>query len=343
MLLNGLAYHGILKFYNRLPPIASALKKGYSKTAAMMLALGVNPHKSSINGVNALHFACINNDLIMIKALLKAGVDIHSKAYDLSPLRLIVEEGHIESFNLLINKISQECQKSSPEASALALSERLKQQTTESGSTLMHAAALSGRIYLLDYMKNHGLDVNSADKEGLTPLHHAVARNRLSAVAWLIENGADIHAQSDSGTPLHAAGTFYHGRIIQFLLATGADPQAKDKKGLTPLDQANKARDDLIWFTKHAAKIKNIKPEFSSFDYFAHQRYEEMTMLLALEISDKKEREDLAHLLSLAYKKINSNAAMLLPQAQGLSYSLVFSKQIRTFTCKRTPAYAPSL
>ena len=92
-----------------------------------------------------------------------------------------------------------------------------------------------------------GEDVNQTDKNGVTPLHHAVRFRSPSAVRALLEHGARVNqACTRSGsTPLHRAvtstgapGTAGKQReaiqIVEILLAFGANPALKNKLGKTP-------------------------------------------------------------------------------------------------------------
>ena len=55
----------------------------------------------------------------------------------------------------------------------------------------------------------------------------------------LIANGADVNAKADSWTPLHSAALTGHKEIVELLIAAkGADVNAKDDDGKTPLNWA---------------------------------------------------------------------------------------------------------
>ena len=53
-------------------------------------------------------------------------------------------------------------------------------------------------------------------------------------------DGTDVNAKSkrQSGTPLHAAASADRKEMVEFLIANGADVNAKMKDGRTPLDAA---------------------------------------------------------------------------------------------------------
>jgi uncharacterized protein len=106
------------------------------------------------------------------------------------------------------------------------------------------------RRRLIKLLKS-GADIHAADKNGVTALHHAVRFRSPTAVATLIEHGADVNqaCRRSGSTPLHRAvtqsgapGTAGKGQeaieIIEMLLAAGADPAIMNKAGRKPADYA---------------------------------------------------------------------------------------------------------
>ncbi len=91
---------------------------------------------------------------------------------------------------------------------------------------------------LARWLVARGADVQATDAYGATPLHTR-ARSRRSGVDVLLELGADVHASAPSvGTPLHAAASVMHVEHAAVLLAHGADVDATDGEGMTPLELA---------------------------------------------------------------------------------------------------------
>jgi hypothetical protein len=78
--------------------------------------------------------------------------------------------------------------------------------------------------------------VNAKGKWGWTPLHTAAWEGHADVVAALIANGADVNAKDNDGkTPLHWA---MNADVVEALIAHGADVNAKDNEGSTPLHGA---------------------------------------------------------------------------------------------------------
>lgn len=79
-----------------------------------------------------------------------------------------------------------------------------------------------------------GNRVLPADKE-VTPLHVAVANLNLDLARFLIAHGADVNARDAEGrTPLHVAVNRRDLETMRVLLDAKSDPDAKDTAGWTP-------------------------------------------------------------------------------------------------------------
>lgn len=78
----------------------------------------------------------------------------------------------------------------------------------------------------------------------MTPLMYAVLGNHLEAITVLLECGADINAKDCHGyTPLHCVPE--HG-CVDLLLQEGADLQARTLEGETPEDIWNQKYEHMI-------------------------------------------------------------------------------------------------
>lgn len=123
-----------------------------------------------------------------------------------------------------------------------------KEKNTDLGP--LHIACLNGQIECVQLLIDHGADINelsencdSAGVEEQTPLHMACYSNAdpkciEKIIRLLVSYGANINAQdSDGQTPLHYV--YFSPRLIAVLLEMGADPNIKDNswgQGKTVLD-----------------------------------------------------------------------------------------------------------
>ena len=121
-------------------------------------------------------------------------------------------------------------------------------------SAELHKAAATDKSgQEVQRLLENGAKVNEKDKNGMTPLHWATTNANYKAIGILLEFGAAVNVKSARGgwTPLHfalAGGSPYalvpdtegDGGILKLLLDNGANPNAKDDDGETPVDLLNR-------------------------------------------------------------------------------------------------------
>ncbi|MBS0652701.1 MAG: ankyrin repeat domain-containing protein [Verrucomicrobia bacterium] len=91
--------------------------------------------------------------------------------------------------------------------------------------------------------------INEPDyRDGTTPLQAACSHNHTRIMEMLIEAGADVNVKERNGmTPLHRACQRNDENMIKFLVFKGADVEAKDNNGHTP-DQLSHLDVKSFWF-----------------------------------------------------------------------------------------------
>ncbi|KAL7303795.1 hypothetical protein TKK_0003923 [Trichogramma kaykai] len=122
------------------------------------------------------------------------------------------------------------------------------------GFTYLHAACMSGNVTAVNVFLSQGVDVN-LDSYKYSALHIATQYRREEVVEILLRHGADANKQdAEKSTPLHAlarlclcectnASRFCDYRrpvdkIVQLLIKYGANVEARNSDGNSPLDSA---------------------------------------------------------------------------------------------------------
>lgn len=121
------------------------------------------------------------------------------------------------------------------------------------GRTPLMTAAGYGNPERVQQLIDLGADVAAQTPLGTTAIHNAAVMGGSQCVRVLLENGADASVESVSGfTPLHVATRYapkyadtpkHVTEVMKTLVEAGADLEAKDSFGKTPIDYARESDD----------------------------------------------------------------------------------------------------
>jgi hypothetical protein len=124
---------------------------------------------------------------------------------------------------------------------------------------------LASRKDTLINLLNRGVDVNAFDSQGATPLHTLLSYTRKhdedSAIALftklmvLRDHGADLHLRDRKGnSALHLACKSGLVPCVEILLAMGANVNARNYLGCSPIAEAQRAMENSL--PEHAERIQ---------------------------------------------------------------------------------------
>ena len=175
------------------------------------------------DGSTALHYACADGNLDIVKSLIEKGIRLNATNYDgRTALHEACHNGHARIVNLLIsNKIN---------VNAMDNNER----------TPLHEACENPFIEVVKLLVDKGSNVNADDVDGLTPMHEACANGHLDIIQFLLENGAEANALSfEENTALHFACEEGHLDVVEYLLKIPfINADVSNERGETPMNLA---------------------------------------------------------------------------------------------------------
>ncbi|MCL4790357.1 MAG: ankyrin repeat domain-containing protein, partial [Verrucomicrobia bacterium] len=226
-----------------------AASEGRLADLQQLVASGANVNASDAEKATPLHKAATAGQLPAVKWLLEHGASLNAKMRDRStPLLLAASAGQTEVVKFLV------LLKANVEAAE------------RGGHTPFTAAVVNGHLEIADLLLRHGANPNHRIQAllNMTALMYVAGQKLLDAVEFLLAAGAnanlcDARGQNAlhhaiSGAVMHEVvdlgpgGDVPEGRpedalpIVQRLLAYGADPNARDEEGKTPLFYARKLR-----------------------------------------------------------------------------------------------------
>ena len=213
-----------------LPDGTSALvlaaHSGHGETGALLLEKGANPDAAD-NGYSALHAAVLRSDVNLVKALLahKANPDLRTTKG--TPLRRDTTD-----FNLPSTLVG-----STPYLLAARFLEPEIMKALAAGGADVKLTMKDGTTALM--LATGTTSGNNATRRGIAVIDGGVVEPEnavLTTVAAALELGADVNASNQAGdTALHTAATRGLNTVVQLLADKGAQLNAKNKRGLTPL------------------------------------------------------------------------------------------------------------
>lgn len=206
----------------------------------LLLHAGAKVDTRDAIGQTALHYAMLENNERAVQLLRQHGADLTAKDdAGLIPGERSDGTNSEVAANVWWEKIV-EAHDSMAVTELDAVPQVLRFRLGYTPSTMLHRAVRARRLDVLDYLLRRDNDVNLQDLDGSTPLHlTAWTRQAGELPQRLLDAGAELDAQDELGrTPLHWAAIAHNTDFLSLLIAAGADVTAQDHDGASVMDLA---------------------------------------------------------------------------------------------------------
>ncbi|XP_045530856.1 protein phosphatase 1 regulatory subunit 12A-like isoform X12 [Pieris brassicae] len=225
----------------------AACTAGDKEEVQRLLKLGADINTSNVDGLTALHQACIDDNFDMVQFLVEHGADVNRGDNEgWTPLHATASCGFASIARHLLENGADVAAVNYDGELAIDIAEsdemeKLLQTAIDEKGVDCEKSRSAEVIKLSNDSKNwaaNGYSDVRDPKTGGTPLHVAAAKGYIDVAKTLLE---DCNVDPDSVdfegyTPLHAAALWGQKEAAAILFKFGADPNIKNYSGQTCLD-----------------------------------------------------------------------------------------------------------
>lgn len=201
-----------------------------------------------------LNSAVGEGNVSQVSRLLDRGADIDGVYAHMRPLHVAVEHGHLTVVRMLLSRGASVDRRVDDElgytplhiaaangrreiAETLLKSRCPVDVRATNGQTPLYVAAGAGMRPIVEWLLEQGANIEQTVREGETLLMHAIAHRNVEAVSVLLAAGANSNPSVPT-KPLHRVAISGQAGMTRLLLQHGADVNAMDGNGATPLQVA---------------------------------------------------------------------------------------------------------
>ncbi|XP_021098014.1 protein phosphatase 1 regulatory subunit 12B isoform X4 [Heterocephalus glaber] len=244
----------------------AACSSGDTEEVKKLLARGADINTVNVDGLTALHQACIDENLDMVKFLVENRANVNQQDNEgWTPLHAAASCGYLNIAEYFINHganvgmVNSEGEVPSDLAEEPAMKDLLLEQVKKQGVDLEQSRKEEEQQMLQDARQwlNSGKieDVRQA-RSGATALHVAAAKGYSEVLRLLIQAGYELNVQDHDGwTPLHAAAHWGVKEACSILAEALCDMDICNKLGQTPFDVADEG---LVEHLEMLQKKQNV-------------------------------------------------------------------------------------
>ncbi|XP_059141776.1 protein phosphatase 1 regulatory subunit 12A-like isoform X6 [Physella acuta] len=235
----------------------AACSSGDKEEVRKLLQRGADINTANVDGLTALHQACIDDNLDMVEFLVEQGADVDVCDNEgWTPLHATASCAFTEIARYLMKHganvaaVNNDGDLPVDIAENDSMEQLLQEEMKKQGIDAEAARCEEEERMLEDankWLKDKTIDEIRHPKTGATALHVAAAKGYMKVMNILMEAGVDINAEDHDGwTPLHAAAHWGQEEACRVLVENMCDMMHKNKAGHTAFDLAEKDMLNLL-------------------------------------------------------------------------------------------------
>ncbi|XP_051884982.1 protein phosphatase 1 regulatory subunit 12A isoform X2 [Pristis pectinata] len=250
----------------------AACSSGDQDEVEKLLLKGADINYTNVDGLTALHQACIDENLNMVTFLLEHGANVNQPDNEgWTALHAAASCGFMEITQYLIKQranvaaVNSEGELPIDIAQGEAMEKMLKEVIKKQGIDVEVARKEEEQRMIQDarqWLNRGKLEDVRHPKTGASALHVAAAKGYLEVMKLLIQAGFDVNSRDNDGwTPLHAASHWGKEEICRLLVENLCNMQAVNKVGQTAFDVADESLLDLLEELQKKQTVLRIEKE----------------------------------------------------------------------------------
>ena len=227
-----------------------ASKHNHISIINMLLQANANPQLKKSNGSNALMIASFDGHYEVVELLISIGVDYKYQREDgTNAFMLACQNGHTQIVELLLkeqvdpnvqdkngwNAFMVACANGHTQIVELLLKKQVDPNVqSKNGWNAFMSACKNGHTQIVELLLKEQVDPNVQNKDGWNAFMVACANGHTQIVELLLKKQVDFNATDRNGHTALMAAACENSKIVELLLATGANPNAQKKSSDEP-------------------------------------------------------------------------------------------------------------
>lgn len=284
-------------FNKKTTALFEAIRAGSADELQKQLANGADAN-DTMNSYSALMAATLNGSVDQMKILIDHGANVNYQSSDSitalwlavpdwDKTKLLLDHGadanhKIEGYGILVKLAAVP---GTIGIIHLLIDHGADLKKMAADNYLLYNAASSGDTSILGFLIRSGFNVNDSVSYGDYPINNAEAFRSFATLKMLVDNGANVNVRQwipfgleafKGFTPLMFAAVANDKPSILYLLEHGANPNARNKQGYTPLMLLEQSEADdpetILAFIKHGAIVTEEAPDGTDALYYAKEK-----------------------------------------------------------------------